>query len=336
MKQLRLTTFAIAILIATAVTLAMPAQASASAEGSFSRTLKVAGGTDVDVNVTTGSGNITVRTGAADTVQIYAHIHAGNDWSGLSAEEKVRRIEANPPIEQMGSLIRIGRIEDHELRQNVAIDYELTVPAKTRLHSQTGSGDQKVSGIQADVRVQTGSGNLTLSNIGLANSLTQLRAESGSGDIDVSNANGRMYVSTGSGNIRTSNVAGAFVGSSGSGDIRLDQTGAGEVKVETGSGNVVAKGVNGPLSVSTGSGDVEITGQQKGDWSLTAGSGNVRVHLNGEPSFDLDAHTSSGSIDVNFPVTMQGSFRKNELRGKVRNGGSLVKVRTGSGDIMFQ
>jgi len=120
MKQLRLTTFAVAVLLATAVALALPAQASARAEGSFSRTLKVSG--DVDVNVTTGSGNITVRTGAADTVEIHARIHASDNWSGLSAEEKVRRIEANPPIEQTGSLIRIGRIEDHDLKQNVAID----------------------------------------------------------------------------------------------------------------------------------------------------------------------------------------------------------------------
>jgi len=327
MKQLRLTT--IALLLATAVALATPALARAEAEGSFTRTLKVSG--ENDVNVTTGSGNIIVRTGAADTVQISARIHAHDSWSGPSGEEKVRRIEANPPIEQVGSIIRIGHIEDHDLKNNVSIDYELTVPAKTRLNSSTGSGDQRVSGIQSSVRATTGSGNLTLADIA-----SDLRAESGSGDINLTNVSGHMYVSTGSGNLRTSNVAGAFIGSSGSGDIHLDETGSGEVKVETGSGSVVAKGVNGPLTVSTGSGDVEINGQQKGEWSLNAGSGNVRVRLNGEPSFDIDAHTSSGSIDVNFPVTMQGSFRKNELRGKVRNGGSLVRVRTGSGDIQFQ
>lgn len=327
MKQLRLTTFAI---LAAALLLAMPTQANASAQGSFSRSLKVGAG-DVDLNVKTGSGNITVRAGSGDTVEVHARIHANSSWSGLSAEEKVQRIEANPPIVQTGNTIRIGSIEDHDLRQNVSIDYEITTPARTHLWSETGSGDQHVDGMQAGIRTQTGSGNLTLSNI-----TGEVRGESGSGDIELTNANGRMYISTGSGNLRTSNVAGSFVGSSGSGDIRLDQTGSGDVKVETGSGNVVARGVNGPLSVSTGSGDVEVTGQQKGEWTLSAGSGNVRVHLNGEPSFDLDAHTSSGEIDVNFPVTIQGSFRKNELRGKVRNGGSLVRVRTGSGDIEFQ
>ncbi len=292
MKQLRLTTFAFAI--AAALLLALPSQAHAAAEGSFSRSLKVSAG-DVDLSVKTGSGNITIRTGSGDSVEIHARIHARGGWSGLSGEEKVQRIEANQPIEQSGNSIRIGRIEDHDLRQNVSIDYDITTPARTHLSSETGSGDQHVDGIQAGLRAQTGSGNLTLANL--------------------------------TGEVR---------GESGSGDIHLDETAAGEVKLETGSGNVVAKGVNGPLTASTGSGDVEVSGDQRGEWTLTAGSGNVRVHFNGEPSFDLDAETDSGSIDANFPITMQGSFRKNRLQGKVRNGGNLVRVRTGSGDIEFQ
>jgi DUF4097 and DUF4098 domain-containing protein YvlB len=328
MKQLRLTTFALAI--AAALLLALPSQAHAAAEGSFSRSLKVSAG-DVDLSVKTGSGNITIRTGSGDSVEIHARIQARGGWSGLSGEEKVQRIEANPPIEQSGNSIRIGRIEDHDLRQNVSIDYEISTPARTHLSTETGSGDQHVDGIQAGLRAQTGSGNLTLANLS-----GEVRGESGSGDIDISNSNGRVYVSTGSGNIRTSRIAGAFIGTSGSGDIHLDETAAGEVKLETGSGNVVAKGVNGPLSASTGSGDVDVSGDQRGEWALTAGSGNVRVHFNGEPSFDLDAETSSGSIDANFPITMQGNFRKNRLQGKVRNGGNLVRVRTGSGDIEFR
>ena len=316
----------ITMLAAFAALLLLPLPALAAAEGHFERTLQVTGEPDVSVN--TGSGNITVRTGGGNTVEIRARIHARSNMFGMSGEEKVRQIEQNPPILQSGSMIRIGKIEDRELRENVSIDYELTVPARTLLNAETGSGDQNISGLQDRVHARTGSGNLTISNIS-----AELRAESGSGDLDLSNLTGRMYVSTGSGNIRTSHVAGAFTGSSGSGDIHLDQTAEGAVKLETGSGNVKAFGVNGTLDVSTGSGDVEVAGQQRGDWRLSAGSGNVRVKLAGEPSFDLEAQTSSGDIEVGMPVTVQGSIGRHRVQGRVRNGGQLLYVHTGSGDI---
>lgn len=316
----------IAILAAFAALLLLPLPALAVVEGHFERTLKVTGEPDVSVN--TGSGNITVRAGSGDTVEIRARIHARSSMFGLSGEEKVQRIEQNPPIMQSGSMIRIGKLDDRELRENVSIDYDVVVPARTRLSTETGSGDQNISGLQDAVRAHTGSGNLTISNIS-----AEVRAESGSGDLDLSNLTGRMYVSTGSGNIRTSRVAGAFVGSSGSGDIHLDEAAAGEVKLETGSGNVEARGVNGTLDVSTGSGDVSIEGQQRGDWRLSAGSGNIRIRMAGEPSFDLDAETSSGDINVDFPITMQGSLGKHRIEGRVRNGGQLLRVHTGSGDI---
>jgi hypothetical protein len=317
------------ITLATLATLAalfvLPAHASSS-EGSFTRSLKVASG-EVLLSVTTGSGNITVRTGSGDAIEVRGRIRAHSGW-GMDADEKVKRLEAQPPVEQDGNSIRIGHIEDRDLRQNVSIDYELTVPARTRVTSETGSGDQHLDGLQGALRAHTGSGNVVLANI-----TADTRAESGSGDLELSNVRGHMYVDTGSGNIRTSRVAGAFVGNSGSGDIHLDQTASGEVKVETGSGNVVATGVDGSLSASTGSGDIEIQGQQRGDWQLSAGSGNVRLRLSGDKSFEVDLHTSSGSIDVDFPVTVQGSFRKNELRGKVGAGAYLMRVHTGSGDI---
>ena len=47
------------------------------------------------------------------------------DDSEQGAEEKVRYIAANPPIEQTGSIISIGRIDKEEYRRNVSISYEI-------------------------------------------------------------------------------------------------------------------------------------------------------------------------------------------------------------------
>jgi DUF4097 and DUF4098 domain-containing protein YvlB len=54
-------------------------------------------------------------------------------------------------------------------------------------------------------------------------------------------------------------------------------------------------------------------------------------------AFDADISTSSGSINVNAPITMtvQGRVEdaRKSIQGKVRGGGPLLTLRTGSGDI---
>jgi hypothetical protein len=60
------------------------------------------------------------------------------------------------------------------------------------------------------------------------------------------------------------------------------------------------------------------------------------VRLEPGSGADLYAHTSSGHITVNHPVTLQGALSKNEIRGKVRNGGALLEIRTASGNIVIQ
>src|SRR5215467_12624531 len=145
--------------------------------GHFERTLEVSG--PVDLDVTSGSGNITVHQGGNGTVYIAAKIHASNpSWLfGGDEEDKIRRIEKNPPIEQQGNMIRVGRIEDRELTRHISIDYDITVPAQTKLSSQTGSGDQNISGLQLPVTAKTGSGNTTAEN-----QSAELHISSGSGD----------------------------------------------------------------------------------------------------------------------------------------------------------
>src|SRR5437899_10202093 len=89
--------------------------ADITAEGSFERTLKVSG--PVNLDVTTGSGRINVRAGEPGTMRVLGTIRAGTGWhiDRAEAEAKVRRLEANPPIEQNGNAARLGGSEDQHL-----------------------------------------------------------------------------------------------------------------------------------------------------------------------------------------------------------------------------
>ncbi len=320
---LTLNAFAIATLLCLQ---ALPA--AAATEGSFQRTLPVTG--PVRMDLTTGSGDVRVRAGNSNQVQISGHIRA-SEWFAGNVEEKIRRLEANPPIQQSGNDIRIGHIDDPELRHNISISYEVTVPAETELRVETGSGNQTVEGIRGPLEVNAGSGGLKISEIG-----DRVHAETGSGDIEIDRVKGNVHAKTGSGSIRAEEVAGGFEADSGSGHITLHQTAPGSVRVDTGSGGMDLRGVRGSLDAKAGSGTIEAEGSPTGAWNVHTGSGTVQLKIPSDAAFDLAAHTRSGSISVEQPHAVQGSIGRKEIRGRVGGGGVPVEVETGSGDIQIQ
>jgi putative adhesin len=323
---------AMAILAAIAL---VPACAEAQrAEGSFQRTLTVSG--PLDIEVVTGSGRIDVRPGPAGRIEIAGRIQAHDDWGWrrrgpLSPEERVRRIEANPPIEQSGSVVRIGRLADEELREGVSISFTLTIPAASTVRSKTGSGSQHIEGVDASIEASSGSGSLTLKDVA-----GRVRASTGSGSITADTVRGAFHATAGSGSVRATGVGGPIIAKTSSGSIDVEQTGAGDVEVSSGSGSVQLRGVRGAVQASTSSGGLTIHGELSAAWRLSASSGSVSVSLPGSQGFELDANTGSGHIDVGFPVTVTGTVSRRSLRGSAQGGGPLLHVRTSSGGISIQ
>jgi DUF4097 and DUF4098 domain-containing protein YvlB len=303
----------------------------AATTGHFERTLQVNG--TVELEVSSGSGNINVHQGGEGSVSVTAKIHSNNGTSWLfgsgNIEERIRKIEQNPPIVQQGNTIRIGRIEDRELARNISIDYDVTVPPQTRLTSHTGSGDLTISGLQQAMTAKTGSGNVTVDRIS-----AETRVSSGSGDLKINSVKGILYADTGSGNIHADDIAGDVFANTGSGDIEVRQSAGGSVKAQTGSGNIRLHGVKGGLRADAGSGNIQAEGEPTSDWRLGAGSGNITLKVPTQASFNIDARTSSGTLKLNnHQVTTQGTLARNHIQGKVGNGGVLLDVHTGSGDI---
>jgi Putative adhesin len=300
--------------------------ARADTEGHFDRTLTVSGPVNLDVQ--TGSGDITVRPGASGSVVVHARIRASGWHIGGDVEQRIHQIEANPPIEQDGNRIRIGHSEDADLFRNISVSYDLTVPADTSLRSASGSGDERIEGINGTADVTSGSGNLQLTNVG-----AETHARSGSGDIELTSIRGSVKATTGSGSIQATGIAGGFTASSGSGDVRLEQTAAGDIDVGTGSGTVEIKGANGAVRVQTGSGNVVAQGEPKGNWRLRSGSGDLDVQFPAAAGYELAARTGSGSIRTSQEMTFTGTMNGRELHTKVHGGGSLVELSTSSGSI---
>jgi hypothetical protein len=322
---------AAAVLVLTAGMLAPQPAHAQRAEGSFQRTVTVSGSPDVEV--VSGSGSIEVRQGTAGRVEIAGRINANDSWgwrrSQLSAEERVKRLEGTPPVEQRGKTVRIGHIEQEELRDGVSISYVVTVPPGTTLRTTTGSGSQEID-VDGSVEAHSGSGSLRIRRAG------GLRASTGSGSVTAESIDAATHVTTGSGSIRVTSAAGPVTAKTGSGGIEITQTGRGDVAVSSSSGTVRVRGVRGGVDASTSSGSLHIAGEMAADWRLSASSGQVTVDLPRDQRFDLDATSTSGSVDVGFPVTVTGRVERRSIRGPVGGGGPLLRVRTSSGGISIQ
>jgi hypothetical protein len=283
--------------------------ASASTpQGEFEKTFQVTG--SVNLEVQTHSGDIIVRTGPAGAVSVHGKIYVGDHWLFGDRHADVGDIEQHPPLRQDGNSIHI----DYVNARDISVDYEIIVPSDTTVRTHSGSGDQTIEGTHGNADLQSGSGELKLTGI-----------------------TGEIHLETGSGNVRARDISGAVRGRAGSGDIEVEETGAGDIDFHTGSGNITIRGIHGRLHAEAGSGDITAEGTQTGDWEIRTGSGNVHVRLPEDAAFDANVSTSSGTLDVDAPITMTVQGRVNEshktIVGKVRGGGPMLTLRTGSGDI---
>ena len=293
------------------VLLASTFAAASTPQGTFEKTFSVSGPVDLDVQ--TRSGDIIVRSGAAGSVSIRGKIFVGDHWLFGNRHADVSDIEQHPPLRQDGNSIHI----DYVSARDISVDYEITVPADTTIRTRSGSGDQTVEGTHGNADLQSGSGDMKLSRL-----------------------TGEIRLQTGSGDVRAREIAGPVRGGAGSGNIELEETGSGDIDLHTGSGNITARGMQGAFRADAGSGDITAEGAQTGAWGIRTGSGNVHVRLPANAAFDADISTSSGTLDVDAPITMTVQGRVQESRksihGKVRGGGPLLTLRTGSGDIHIE
>jgi hypothetical protein len=275
-------------LLAAALTALVPA--ALAADGTFDKTLHVGG--QVMLSVGTGAGYIHVSPGSGNEVHIVGHVHASSWGFGASAEDRVRAVVSNPPIEQTGNIVSIGRHADWI--HNVGIDYDITMPKGTQLEASSGSGDLRLTDTGGPLKASTGSGSIEASG---ATGIVDLGTGSGNIRADLHAADD-VKAHTGSGSIHLQGVDGSLYAHTGSGDIEVGGQPASGWKLETGSGSVTLNtgSAHFTLDASTGSGSVQsdppltthgsfdrhhVQGDVNGGGStvrISTGSGDVRIH----------------------------------------------------------
>jgi Putative adhesin len=158
-------------------------------------------------------------------------------------------------------------------------------------------------------------------------------------------------LSTGAGRIETTGRLGAVSASSGSGAIRLEETGeahartgSGEIDIASASGGVDAKTGSGRIAVGKAGGDVRIItgsghaelGEAAGAARVTTASGGIEVDQTGD---SLEAFAASGRIDIRRAD--HGRVRARTISGEVSVGvaggtAALLDITTISGRVDSQ
>jgi DUF4097 and DUF4098 domain-containing protein YvlB len=316
-------TLCMATILALTVAIGAGCAVGPSVSGSFDRTLTVSG--PIRLELGNAAGDLSI-TGSADGK---VHVHADVRSSGFgfgSPQDRLNEIVSNPPIEQKGDVIRIGK--DLSRVRNVMISYVIEVPHDTEVSTTVASGSQTIRDVRGPVKADAASGSIHADHIDRQTQLTTI-----SGSIDAANIGEDIRASSASGSVVVSNIKGDVRISALSGSTQITKPG-GRVDADTASGSVEVQGATQDVKARAASGRVDVQGNPGSNsyWDLKTVSGTVQLGVPTSANFHLSAEAVSGQIKADVPIVIEEQD-KHSLRARVGNGGGRVEVHTISGEI---
>jgi hypothetical protein len=291
---------ACAALFAAAVVLAPRAGAT-----EYHKNFTVTGRANVRVDTNDGS----VRVTTSDTKTVEFHV----EYEGFELDKNL-----HIDTRQDGDKVEIvARIASHFVwswgHTSRRLRIEVRMPKDADLDVNTGDGSVEASSITGNVIVRTGDGSIR------ANTLTgHIDLHTSDGSINVDTLRGDMKIHTGDGSVEGRDLDGKLDADSGDGHIRI----AGRfdaLSIKTGDGSVDARVLPGSKMASS--------------WSVRTGDGSVDLSLPGDFQANIDATTGDGHISLGMPVTIEGTFSKSQVHGKMNGGGQPLTIHTGDGSI---
>ncbi len=238
------------------------------------------------VEVSTTSGGITIREGAAAIIEVRL------DGSSEHVE-----------IEQVGDTVIIGPPRGGFLRRIWSSDVTITAPAGTEVQARCGSGDIHVDCAVADLDAAVASGDIRTRRVE-----GDATVKAASGDVILEHIAGRLEASTASGDVRVGSVDGDVTVNTASGDLSIDHVG-GSVLLRTASGNLTIRSLGGQeLSAKTLSGNLKvgIPPRRRIDVDLQSLSGKLRNRLPEGDGRPPEAEIVVRVNTVSGDVTLQG------------------------------
>ncbi|HUK91969.1 MAG TPA: DUF4097 family beta strand repeat-containing protein [Blastocatellia bacterium] len=159
-----------------------------------------------------------------------------------------------------------------------------------------------------------------------------------SGDVRVSSITGKLIAHSSSGNVTVADVSGAVNATSSSGNVSVTNA-QGDVNANSSSGNVGVNNARGEVSARTSSGDVEVRISQLkpgASYDFGTSSGNVTVSVPAALDAEVSMSTSSGSVNCDFPITVQGKLSPHRIHGVIGGGSGKIRMESSSGNVTLR
>ena len=247
------------------------------------------------------SGEIVVNAGTGSQVRIHAY-----------SERGVLEFSATGSRVSLDVRSSRGRMGDTR--------YEVTVPVGVRLELKSVSGDITSHGVKGELEVEAVSGDIDVSDGTGMVELTNV-----SGDITAARLSGENRIDVVSGDVALSDVSGTFEIETVSGEMTIERASLKSLRTESVSGELSYDGTLDP----------------QGRYEFHSQSGDIRLRLPSSAGGSVRLETFSGSVDSEFPMTMQpGDHGMGEhpkrLEFTFGKGGARITAETFSGDINIE
>src|SRR6202790_2638691 len=310
------------VLFSTVVLLA-GCNSGPSVSGAFDRSYNVSG--PLRLELTNAAGDVGITGSADGKVHVRGEVRA----SGFGFDHPQKRLDdtlANPPVEQRGDTIHIGK--EMSRMRNVSIAYTIQVPHDTEVSATVASGAQTIRDVRGPVKVRAAFGSIRFEKIE-----RDVQLSTANGSVSASDIGNDVRVSSASGSVTVSNTRGDVRVNALSGVIRVSNPG-GRVEADTASGEVEIQGAAKDVKSHAASGGVSVLGNPGADsyWELKTVSGTVQLRIPASAHLHLSAEAVSGEIRTDIPIVIEEQG-KHSLRAHMGSGGGRVEVHTVSGEI---
>ncbi len=194
------------------------------------------------------------------------------------------------------------------------LHFEIQVPRGAHIDLSTAGGAIDAESIRGRVELHSSGGSLEIADVE-----GDVDAHTSGGAISAAEVRGSARLHTSGGAIRAAGVTGDLVARTSGGSIEIQDAG-GAVEAHTSGGPVRAS-----FAAGNGSGG-----------TLKSSGGGITAIVDPTVSLQVDAHTSGGRVDLDLPLTVRGSFSRNEVRGALNGGGPMLKLRSSGGSIRLR
>jgi len=224
----------------------------------------------------------------------------------VHAEHGVRdRVE----IRVLGSVVTVK--SQSRMGPPRAMDYTITVPARTDLSISGVYQDVTVEGVQGTVEVGTVNGDVTLRG---GEGFVSLKSVEG--DVQVSGATARIVVESVNAGVRIENSTGDIQATTVNGDVELLGVTSSSVDANTVNGDVL---FDGPI-------------QDAGHYDFSTNNGDITATVPETANATVAVETFSGEFESSYPVRLTQS-RKNRFTFVLGTGAARLSLNSFSGTI---